>query len=100
MKDNNLAIAILGSVAVGTVLGILFAPARGCETRRVIGEKSTTIKNNLLNSSEKIVDVISQIISDLNYESQQFIGNTKGINKDTKTNLNNLKDINKATIFE
>ncbi|MBG6061128.1 gas vesicle protein [Flavobacterium sp. CG_9.1] len=100
MKESNLAITILGSIAIGAILGVLFAPAKGCETRRVIGDKSTIIKNTLLNSSKKIANVISPIISDLKNESRKIIGNSKGINKDAKTNLNNLRDINKATIFE
>lgn len=100
MKESNLAITILGSIAVGAILGVFFAPAKGCKTRRVIGDKSTAIKSNLLNSSEKIANVISPIISDLKNESRQISRNSKGINKDAKINLNNLKDINEATIFE
>lgn len=100
MKESNLAITIFGSIAIGAILGVLFAPAKGCKTRRAIGDKSTAIKNNLLNSSEKIANVISPIISDLKNESRQIIRNSKGINKDAKINLNNLKDINEATIYE
>ena len=100
MKESNLAITILGSIAIGAILGVLFAPAKGCNTRRVIGHKSTAIKNNLLNSSKKIANVISPIINDLKNESRQIIRNSKGINKDAKINLNNLKDINEAAIFE
>mgnify|MGYP003605584407 CR=1 FL=1 len=39
MKDKNLIIGLLGGVAVGAALGVLFAPAKGSETRKKLVTK-------------------------------------------------------------
>lgn len=34
MKNTHLAVGIASSIAVGAILGILFAPDKGCNTRK------------------------------------------------------------------
>lgn len=46
MKNNNVLLGILGGVAVGAALGILFAPAKGSETRKKIADKGNDLKDN------------------------------------------------------
>ncbi|RYJ52518.1 YtxH domain-containing protein [Flavobacterium petrolei] len=98
MKNNNIALGILGGLAVGAVLGILFAPAKGCETRKKIVDKSTDLAESLKDSSDKLSNVISQTINDLKNESQQLLGNTKEVIKAEIANADNLKNINKPTL--
>ena len=41
MKNSDVVVGILGGLAVGAILGILFAPDKGSNTRRKIAEKGT-----------------------------------------------------------
>lgn len=96
MKNNNLALGILGGLAVGALLGVLFAPAKGTETRKKIASKGNDLKDMLAEHSEKLTDKITQTISDLKTESQHFINNTTNAVQDEVGNFDHLVEINKV----
>ena len=98
MKNNTLAIGILGGLAIGTALGILFAPAKGSETRKKIADKSTDLKDIVVDSSGKLTNKIAQTINELKRESQNLIENTTESVKDEIQNFDHLRDINKAIV--
>lgn len=50
---GKIAIAALAGAAVGATLGILFAPAKGSETRKKIGDAAS-------NAKEKAQDLVSK----------------------------------------
>ena len=58
MKNNNVLLGILGGVAVGAALGILFAPAKGSETRKKIADKGNDLKDLLQVAKTKKVTSI------------------------------------------
>lgn len=95
MKNSNLAVGILGGLAVGTVLGILFAPAKGSETRKKIADKGTDLKDKVVETTGKFSDKISQTVQDLKRESQELLGHTKEIMKEEVQNFDHLAAINK-----
>lgn len=99
MKDKNLIIGLLGGVAVGAVLGVLFAPAKGCETRKKITDKSHDLKDSLKDTACRISDKISQTVSSLKNETQDVIADAKEILHEEKANLDNIKQINKSNIL-
>lgn len=47
MKNSDVVVGVLGGLAVGALLGILFAPDKGSNTRRKIAQKGTDLKDNL-----------------------------------------------------
>lgn len=98
MKNSNFAAGILGGLALGTALGILFAPAKGCETRKQIVAKSSDLKNIVKDSSEKWTTKIVQAISHVKMDSERLLGNTSKVLKAEIANNDNLKYINKALI--
>ena len=98
MKNNTLAIGLLGGLAIGTALGILFAPAKGSETRKKIADKSTDLKDIVVDSSGKLTNKITQTINELKRESQNLIENTTESVKDEIQNFDHLRDINKAVV--
>ena len=99
MKNNNVTLGMIAGLAVGTVLGILFAPAKGTETRKKIADKSTDLKDKIKDSSHKLTDKITQTISKLKTESLELTGEAKEALEEEITKLENLKDINKAMIL-
>ncbi|MFV8370252.1 YtxH domain-containing protein [Flavobacterium sp. LB2R40] len=98
MKNNNLAVGILSGILVGTVLGVLFAPAKGSETRKIIANKGIGFKDILKDCAGRLSDKISQNRTQLKNNYRQLVGNSKELLNDEKTNLDNLKNMNKSTI--
>ncbi len=47
MKTDKTLLGIIGGVATGVILGILFAPEKGTKTRRKILNKSIDYTNDL-----------------------------------------------------
>lgn len=99
MKDKNLILGLLGGVAVGAALGVLFAPAKGSETRKKITDKSHDFKDSLKDTACRISDKISQTVSSLKNETQDVIADAKEILHEEKANLDNIKQINKSNIL-
>jgi gas vesicle protein len=57
MTNTNKILAAVGiGIAVGTILGVLFAPKKGSETRAILAEKGTKLSGSVkdsLNESQK-----------------------------------------------
>lgn len=98
MKNNNVLLGIFGGVAVGAALGILFAPAKGSETRKKIADKGNDLKDNFKDSLSKLTDKISKSVEGFKDEAQDLIAEAEQKIKEEKTNLENLKDINKSVL--
>jgi gas vesicle protein len=99
MKNNNLVLGLLGGVAAGTILGLLFAPAKGSETRKIIADKGFEFNDNLIDTVCKLSGKITQTITELKNDSQKILGNTNEIQEKERADLNNLKDINKSVML-
>lgn len=60
MSKVNVVIGALAGVAVGALLGVLFAPDQGKETRRKISKKSKESAESLKGKFNDFVDNISE----------------------------------------
>lgn len=47
MKKSNVILSVIGGLATGALLGILFAPDKGKNTRKKIKDKSMNLKKNI-----------------------------------------------------
>jgi hypothetical protein len=52
-KNNRILVALGIGVAVGSILGVLFAPNKGTETRRKIADTSEELTNKIKNRFTK-----------------------------------------------
>ncbi|WP_395043107.1 YtxH domain-containing protein [Flavobacterium sp.] len=91
MKSSKLLLGVIGGVAVGTVLGILFAPAKGSETRKNITNKGSGFKETFKETATKIANTISET-------SNGFKKEAKELASDGEANLENIKDIKKSSV--
>lgn len=95
MKNSELAIGILAGLAIGTVFGVLFAPAKGCETRKKIADKGTDLKNLITDSSEQLGGKISQTFETLKSETQNILDGLTQNGLEEKPNFDHLVEINR-----
>lgn len=47
MKTKNVILGVIGSMAVGAVLGMLFAPDKGVNTRKKIAKKRSDLEHDI-----------------------------------------------------
>jgi len=58
MSNSKTVLGFLAGAAVGSILGILFAPDKGTETRRKISETSGDVTDSLKSKFSDFVDSI------------------------------------------
>jgi len=58
MNSTKLVLGILGGVAAGALLGVLFAPEKGSKTRKKIVDKSKDFADDM---KEKFEDLYSDV---------------------------------------
>ena len=72
MKALNVILAVLGGAAAGAAIGLLLAPEKGEDTRKIIAdflkEKGIRLKKNKF---EALVDEIAEEIADVRYPTRR-----------------------------
>jgi len=80
-STSKIIAATLAGVATGALLGLLFAPDKGEETRRKISEKYTDLSDTIRN---KVADLVDTIKNEYDYTGRGP-ASMKGEPKDTFT---------------
>ena len=60
MSYSKMITGILAGAAVGAILGVLFAPDKGSDTRRKIANKAGDIKDSVKNSIGSLTNGIKE----------------------------------------
>jgi gas vesicle protein len=60
-NTQKIAVAAASGAAVGALAGILFAPAKGSETRQQIADKASDVKENLSDIVDKGKDALNDL---------------------------------------
>ena len=63
MSTTKILFGFIAGAAVGTAIGILFAPDKGTETRRKISEQSNDLADNLKSKFTDMVDGVKEKFS-------------------------------------
>jgi gas vesicle protein len=73
MESGKVALGILGGVAVGALLGVLFAPAKGTKTRRRILNKGKDYADDVKEKFDDLLDSVSEKYEDFLTEAKGII---------------------------
>lgn len=84
MKASNLVLGTLGGLTAGLILGVLFAPDKGSETRKKIASKKNDLTDEIKSQLKKLNRLLNQKSGDVVEETKDFI-------KDGQENLSELK---------
>lgn len=72
MKTSTLLLTVIGAAAAGVVVGLLIAPEKGSETRRIISEKAGDWKSKAEELVKTGKDYVNDIASSLKSNGQKM----------------------------
>ncbi|MBK8702034.1 MAG: YtxH domain-containing protein [Saprospiraceae bacterium] len=77
MNTGKILLGFLAGMAAGAVLGVLFAPDKGTETRKKIAGKSFGYLTKVGNQFNEIVDEISEKAKNVKKDATRVVSNGK-----------------------
>ncbi|WP_291101543.1 MULTISPECIES: YtxH domain-containing protein [unclassified Flavobacterium] len=84
MKTDKLILGVLGGVAAGALMGILFAPEKGSKTRRKIARKGN-------DSVDVFKDKLDSLIDNVSKKYDSIWQSEKDLIAEGKAKLNSIK---------
>ena len=84
-SSASIAVALIGGIAIGTVISLLFAPQSGEDTRDMISSKSRDLKDNFK-------DQIKSLKNRMQNESDELMDKAKDKYNSVKQNASDLAD--------
>lgn len=64
MNKTNVAIGVLAGLAVGALLGVLFAPDKGSETRKKLSKKATDTADHMKEKFNEFIEGLDEKFED------------------------------------
>lgn len=88
MKTNKVILGVIGGLATGAILGVLFAPNSGKNTRKKIADKSKTLKDNTKRDLDKLMQKLEDKYQSVSETANNFLheGKAKIENEMAKKN--------------
>lgn len=77
MKSGKMLLGLLSGAAAGAAIGLLFAPKKGTETRRAIGETSDSYLQGAKRNLNEFSDSLSHKVDALKSRTQAGLTNSK-----------------------
>lgn len=77
MKSGKVLLGVLAGVAAGAILGILFAPDKGTNTRKKILSKGEDYADGLKEKFDEMVGNITKKSENIRQEGKEIVSNGK-----------------------
>jgi gas vesicle protein len=84
MKSGKVFLGIVAGVAVGAILGILFAPDKGWNTRKRISKKAEDVADDLREKFDEFLDSISVKVDEAKEQASDMSEKVKSKVNDVK----------------
>jgi gas vesicle protein len=88
MNSGKLMLGLLAGIAAGALLGILFAPEKGTETRRKIAEKGDDYVDGMKVKFNQLIDDVSQKIDGVKNKAKEMTAEAKPKTEEAKASTN------------
>ncbi len=72
-NSMNQAAGFLVGAVVGGILGVLFAPNKGSETRRHIANSTDNFTNSVKDQYGNLIDIVNSEISDVKHKASEAV---------------------------
>lgn len=89
MKTDKVVLGILGGIAAGAMLGILFAPEKGTKTRKKIMNKGTDYVDGFKGKFDSVLGTMTKKYEKLLKEGEHFISDKKDSYDPAKNEIKN-----------
>ncbi|SHG40422.1 Gas vesicle protein [Flavobacterium segetis] len=93
MKADKIILGVLGGVAVGALLGVLYAPEKGDKTRRKIMDKSNDY-------ADELKDKLDTLLGTINDKYEKIWKEGENLLADGKSKMHNVKSQGEDLIAE
>jgi gas vesicle protein len=77
MKSGKVLLGLLGGVAAGALLGILFAPDKGSNTRKKISDKGDDYVDGLKEKLDNFLETITEKFEATKQQAEGFVAKGK-----------------------
>jgi len=71
-KNSKLLVALAAGIAAGAVLGVLFAPGKGSETRKKIKDEGRKMAGDVKNKFNKGMEKLNEVKEGLKEKIEEF----------------------------
>lgn len=90
MSTKNVMIGVATGLAVGTALGVLFAPAKGSTTRKRIVQDATDYTDDVKEKFNEYVDAISEKYTSIKDSAMEWTDRGKAKTDGVRTKINRM----------
>ena len=87
MNSGKVVLGAIAGIAAGAVLGILFAPDKGTNTRKKLKEKGKDAAGNLKTRYNDAIDSLTSKLDEVKKESLNFYEEEIDLAQNTKNHL-------------
>ncbi len=97
MSSGKIILGTLAGIAIGTTLGILFAPEKGCVTRKKIKDQSSDYADGLKKKLNNLKDDVKEQFKNIKQDIGELSDQSKSMFEETKDSIKNeINTVNKS----
>lgn len=90
MDTGKVILGALAGLATGAILGILFAPEKGTETRKKIANKGKDAADELKDNYNSIINSLTSKLESAKNEGKNYYDEGKDLVQNTKSQLDGV----------